>query len=78
LKKSFLAGEQKVLGLLMRSARGDMSEHIVSRKNDHGRRERNQAFSVTDISHGPDGDVQKLTLISDRCLFTRLVDNTAK
>ena len=62
----------------MRSARGDMSEHIVSRKNDHGRRERNQAFSVTDISHGPDGDVQKLTLISDRCLFTRLVDNTAK
>jgi hypothetical protein len=69
LKKSFLAGEQKVLGLLMRSARGDMSEHIVSRKNDHGRRERNQAFSVTDISHGPDGDVQKLTLISDRCLF---------
>ena len=37
LKKSFLAGEQNFSGPLMRSARGDVRDHIVLHKNDHGR-----------------------------------------
>jgi hypothetical protein len=36
LKKSFLAVEQNLLGPLMRFARGDVRDHIVSHKNDHG------------------------------------------
>jgi hypothetical protein len=36
LKKSFLADEQNFSGPLMRSARGDVREHIVLYKNDHG------------------------------------------
>jgi hypothetical protein len=35
LKKSFLAGEQNFSGPLMRSARGDVRDHIVLHKNDH-------------------------------------------
>src|SRR5260221_3907299 len=36
LKKSFLAGGQNFSGPLMRSARGDVRDHIVLHKNDHG------------------------------------------
>src|ERR1700724_3299823 len=36
LQKSFLADEQNFIGALMRFARGDVSDHIVSHKNDHG------------------------------------------
>jgi hypothetical protein len=36
LKKSFWGDDQKFSGLLMRFARGDMRDHIVSHKNDHG------------------------------------------
>jgi hypothetical protein len=36
LKKSFWGDEQKFLEPLMRFARGDMRDHIVSHKNDHG------------------------------------------
>jgi hypothetical protein len=36
LKKSFWGDDQDFLGLLMRFARGDMRDHIVSHKNDHG------------------------------------------
>ncbi len=36
LKKSFLADEQNFSGPLMRSARGDVRDHIVLHKNDHG------------------------------------------
>jgi hypothetical protein len=36
LKKSFLADERKFLGPLMRFARGDVTDHIVSHENDHG------------------------------------------
>ena len=36
LKKSFLADERKFLGPLMRFARGDVRDHIVSHENDHG------------------------------------------
>jgi hypothetical protein len=35
LKKSFSADERNVLGPLMRFARGDVRDHIVSQKNDH-------------------------------------------
>jgi hypothetical protein len=36
LKKSFWEGEQKFLEPLMRFARGDVRDHIVSSKIDHG------------------------------------------
>jgi len=36
LKKSFWGDEQKILEPLMRFARSDMRDHIVSHKNDHG------------------------------------------
>ena len=36
LKKSFWGDERKFLGPLMRFACGDMRDHIVSHKNDHG------------------------------------------
>jgi hypothetical protein len=36
LKKSFWSDDQKFSGLLMCFARGDMRDHIVSHKNDHG------------------------------------------
>jgi hypothetical protein len=36
LKKSFWGDERKFLEPLMRFARGDMRDHIVSYKNDHG------------------------------------------
>src|SRR6266478_8626778 len=36
LKKSFLADEQNFSEPLMRSARGDVRDHIVLHKNDHG------------------------------------------
>jgi hypothetical protein len=36
LQKSFWGGERKFLELLMRFARGDVRDHIVSHKNDHG------------------------------------------
>jgi hypothetical protein len=36
LKKSFWEGERKFLGPLMRFARGDVRDHIVSSKIDHG------------------------------------------
>jgi hypothetical protein len=36
LKKSFLGDERKFLEPLMRFARGDIRDHIVSHKNDHG------------------------------------------
>jgi hypothetical protein len=36
LKKSFLADEQKFLEPLMRFVRGDVRDHIVSPKIDHG------------------------------------------
>jgi hypothetical protein len=37
LKKSFLADERNFSGPLVRFVRGDMWDHIVSHKNDHGR-----------------------------------------
>src|SRR3982074_590769 len=36
VEKSFLGDEQKFLGPLMRFARGDVRDHVVSHKNDHG------------------------------------------
>jgi hypothetical protein len=36
LQKSFLADERNFSGPLMRSARGDVRDHIVLHKNDHG------------------------------------------
>jgi hypothetical protein len=36
LKKSFLADERNFSGPLMRSATGDVRDHIVLHKNDHG------------------------------------------
>jgi hypothetical protein len=36
LKKSFWGDERKFLEPLMRFARGDLRDHIVSHKNDHG------------------------------------------
>jgi hypothetical protein len=36
LEKSFLVDEQNFLGALMRFARCDVRDHIVSFKNDHG------------------------------------------
>ena len=36
LKKSFLGDGQNFLGPLMRLASGDVRDHIVSHKNDHG------------------------------------------
>jgi hypothetical protein len=36
LKKSFWGDDQNFSGPLMRFARGDMGDHIVSHKNDHG------------------------------------------
>jgi len=36
LKKSFSPDERNFLGPLMRFARGDVRDHIVSHKNDHG------------------------------------------
>jgi hypothetical protein len=36
LKKSFWGDERKFLEPLMRFARGDIRDHIVSHKNDHG------------------------------------------
>src|SRR5260370_9086987 len=36
LKKSFWGDDQNFSGPLMRFARGDMRDHIVSHKNDHG------------------------------------------
>jgi hypothetical protein len=36
LQKSFWGDDQNFSGLLMRFARGDMRDHIVSHKNDHG------------------------------------------
>jgi hypothetical protein len=36
LKKSFWGDERKFLEPLMRFARGDVRDHIVSHKNDHG------------------------------------------
>jgi hypothetical protein len=36
LKKSFWGDDQNFSGLLMRFARGDMRDYIVSHKNDHG------------------------------------------
>jgi hypothetical protein len=36
LKKSFWGDERKFLEPLMRFARGDMRDHMVSHKNDHG------------------------------------------
>jgi hypothetical protein len=36
LKKSFWEGERKFLEPLMRFARGDVRDHIVSSKIDHG------------------------------------------
>jgi hypothetical protein len=37
LKKSFRDEERNFSGPLMRSARGDVRDHIVLHKNDHGR-----------------------------------------
>ena len=37
LQKSFWCGERKILEPLMRSTRGDVGDHIVSSKIDHGR-----------------------------------------
>ena len=37
LKKSFWDDDQNFSGPLMPFARGDMRDHIVSHKNDHGR-----------------------------------------
>jgi hypothetical protein len=36
LKKSFWGDDQNFSGLLMRFARGDMRDHIISHRNDHG------------------------------------------
>jgi hypothetical protein len=36
LQKSFWGDEQNFSGLLMRFARGDVRDHVVPRKNDHG------------------------------------------
>jgi hypothetical protein len=36
LKKSFLVDERKFLGPLMRFVRGDVRDHIVTPKIDHG------------------------------------------
>jgi hypothetical protein len=36
LQKSFWGDDHNFSGLLMRFARGDMRDHIVSHKNDHG------------------------------------------
>jgi hypothetical protein len=36
LQKSFWGADQNFSGLLMRFARGDTRDHIVSHKNDHG------------------------------------------
>jgi hypothetical protein len=36
VEKVFLGDDQNFLGRLMHFARGDMREHIVSHKNDHG------------------------------------------
>ena len=36
LQKSFWGGERKFLEPLMRSTRGDVRDHIVSSKIDHG------------------------------------------
>ena len=36
LKKSFLTNEQKFLGPLMQFVRGDVRDHIVTPKIDHG------------------------------------------
>jgi hypothetical protein len=36
LQKSFWGGERKILEPLMRFTRGDMRDHIVSSKIDHG------------------------------------------
>jgi hypothetical protein len=36
LKKSFWSDDQNFSGLLMRLARGDMRDHIVSYENNHG------------------------------------------
>jgi len=36
LQKSFWGGERKFLELLMRFARGNVRDHIVSSKIDHG------------------------------------------
>jgi hypothetical protein len=36
LKKSFSGDDQNLLGPLMRFARGDVRDHIVSHKNNHG------------------------------------------
>src|ERR1700694_4475169 len=36
LKKSFLGDERNFLGPLMRFVRGDVRDHIVSNKSDHG------------------------------------------
>jgi hypothetical protein len=36
LKKSFLTNERKFLGPLMRFVRGDVRDHIVTPKIDHG------------------------------------------
>src|SRR5450755_5004612 len=36
LQKSFWGDDQNFSGPLMRFARGDMGDHIVSHKNDHG------------------------------------------
>jgi hypothetical protein len=36
LKKSFLGDERNFLGPLMRFVRGDVRDHIVSHKSDHG------------------------------------------
>jgi hypothetical protein len=36
LQKSFWGDDQNFSGPLMRFARGDMRDHIVSHKNDHG------------------------------------------
>jgi hypothetical protein len=38
LKKSFSGDERNFLGPLMRFARGDVRDQIVSHKNDHSRR----------------------------------------
>jgi hypothetical protein len=36
LKKSFSPDERNFLEPLMRFARGDVRDHIISRRNDHG------------------------------------------
>jgi hypothetical protein len=40
LKKSFLTNERKFLGPLMRFVRGDVRDHIVTSKIDHGSSQR--------------------------------------